>query len=121
MRSRLAGLTLMLLLAGRLHAQEPAATDPVPAAQAAADASKADAPEKSDTPLKDKRRESVEIGFVLIGGIGILGVFVIAFALVWGRRIRRRAQAGRSPSKLRDELWYLKSKPAAPGTEETDV
>ena len=38
MRAHLAGLVLMLLLAGRLHAQEPAATDPVPAAQAAADA-----------------------------------------------------------------------------------
>lgn len=121
MRVDLAGWTMMMLLAGHFCTAAPAGEDPVPAAEAVADAAKSAPAATSDAAKRDKRRESVEIGFVLIGGIGILGVFAIAFALLWGRRIRRRAQGGRGPSKLRDELWYLKSKPAAPGSEETDV
>lgn len=108
-----------------LRADEPIAEKPTAVEQPVETASSVEDPDpaekKAQAARQEKVKETIEIGFVLLGGIGILGVFLIAFALIYGRRLRRQVQAGRSPSQVRDELWYLKAKPPAQNLEDTDA
>lgn len=57
-----------------------------------------------------ERKQAYEIGMILLAGIGFLGIFLIAFVLIYSRSVRRKIRAGRKPTAPRDDLWYLKSK-----------
>ena len=58
-----------------------------------------------------EQKKQLEIGMILVGGILILGVFLLVLTLLTSRRFKRTIAQGRQPSQPRDELWYLKNPP----------
>jgi hypothetical protein len=71
----------------------------------------------AETALKKRK---LEIGMILTAGIFLLGMFLVVVTLIYGRRTRRQIAAGRGPSQVRDELWYLKNKSAKSSIGEQD-
>lgn len=104
---------------GSLEVSTPAAASEsgaVEDGETAASGAKAD-----DGEAEKERQKNAKIGMVFVAGIGFLGVFLIAFILIYGRRLRRQLKHKRTPTQARDELWYLKSKPERPEREDADA
>ncbi len=62
----------------------------------------------SGNSQEEVQKRKLEIGMILVAGILMLGLFLVAVILVYGRRTRRRLALGRGESSPRDDLWYLK-------------
>ena len=94
------------------------ASHPVQALQAEVEKSQIDQIEEKANPLGDvekkKRMErNLDIGTVLLGGIIILGILLIAIVMILGKQFRRIAREPLPNVKQNDPLWYLKEKPKA--------
>ncbi|MDC0307562.1 MAG: hypothetical protein P8M30_03755 [Planctomycetaceae bacterium] len=73
-----------------------------------------------DEEDEDLKKRKLEIGIILTAGIFLVGLFLVAVTLIYGRRTRRQIAAGRGPSQARDELWYLKHAKSQPAENESD-
>lgn len=100
--------TLSLLLVTVLAA---AADEPLPAGPETG-AMPATEPAREPADRDQAARRAYSVGTVLLGGILMLGVTMIAVALMWGNRARRIARQELPPIAPRDELWFLRKKPA---------
>ena len=72
----------------------------------------------SATQLRRKqRRRAGSIGLVLLGLIAGIGIFLVAFIMIWGHRIRRIArQSGQCT--VPDQLWFLRGRNDSNGSVE---
>lgn len=107
MSPRFIGLALGVLATSvisstSLAQQSPATSRAMSIADAAQDNSAIDQQD-------DIKKRKLEIGMILTSGVLILGIFLIAMILLYGRRLRRQLALGREPTQPRDELWYLKN------------
>ncbi len=59
------------------------------------------------------RRERVASAVLMLAGLICTGVVLVAFVLIWGRRVRRLAAQGLQKCAPVDELWFLKQRSAA--------
>lgn len=66
-----------------------------------------------DSPEKKKQKRLVEVGFILLVGIGMLGGLLIVITLVLGFYSRRRVQTGKKEPTRFDPFWYLRTNPKA--------
>jgi hypothetical protein len=78
--------------------------------------------QSSDSEDEDQnlKKRKLEIGIILTAGIFLVGLFLVAVTLIYGRRTRRQIAMGRGPSQARDELWYLKHAKDQPAKNEID-
>lgn len=63
--------------------------------------------------LQKQRERAGSIGLVLLGLVVGVGVFLLAFTVIWGHRVRRIARHRAGAKSAIDELWYLRHPPAA--------
>lgn len=113
-RMLLAGCWLGLCLAGagRLHAApEDADTQggEPPAAPSAAE----QPGEQRPTVDPEFKKKNLSQAFVMLGGIIVGGTLLLLVVVMWGNRTRRFARSPLPNVAKRDELWFLKPKPAA--------
>ena len=106
-RLLLAGCWLSLCLATvtRLHAAPPesetAKSDPV--------AAPVDGEKRA--PVDPELKKWVWQAVVMLGGIIVVGTFLLLVVVLWGNRTRRLARKPLPAVARRDELWFLKPKP----------
>ncbi len=111
-RRLLAGMLLVFgLLPGRSMAQDK----PVPGGMANEASPTEDAPSESAGATTDERKQNlVSILWMLLGGVGILGVAMVGMALIWGSHARRLARHTDHRPTQQDEFWYLRTPPPPP-------
>jgi len=61
------------------------------------------------TPAEKKRRKNfLSIAWLLLIGVGVVGLLLLLIVLFIGSSIRRMARQPAPQAPLRDQLWYLK-------------
>ena len=74
----------------------------------------------SDDLAQRKRKRAADVAVVLLGGIVCIGVVLLAFVLLWGRRTRRIARQRSSKPTTLDGTWYLKPDKQVPSSSADD-
>lgn len=67
-----------------------------------------DGEKTGDDEEKERQRNRVIAGLLVVGGIVMVGVAIITGALLWGARTRRIARQRGECSAQHDPLWYLR-------------
>lgn len=75
-----------------------------------ADPAPAEAPDQAPVPPNEaEKRKKATAATAAIGGIAILGIGVIAWTMLWARRLRRFARdPGPAQTTLGNDFWFLK-------------
>ena len=74
------------------------------------------APEAADlhdspSPLPRKHQSGPDtfiVSILILAGIAMVGIFILAFIIIWGQRLRRFVRKPFPKQSLGDELWYLR-------------
>lgn len=106
-------LGLCLVATDRSHA---AGDDSDPAS--AESATPSERPFRADIDPELKTR-TLSQAFVMLGGIIVGGTLLLLVVVMWGNRTRRFARRPLPHVAKRDDLWFLKPKPADQGPHET--
>lgn len=70
----------------------------------------ADESEEDLTPAeKERRKNYLSIAWLLLIGVGVIGLLLLLMVLFIGSSIRRVARTPTPNATLRDQLWYLKT------------
>lgn len=76
-----------------------------------------DATEEDLTPAeKERRKNYLSIAWLLLIGVGVIGLLLLLMVLFIGSSIRRVARTPAPNATLRDQLWYLKPGAANDGS-----
>ena len=76
---------------------------------------------ESKPPMsKGERKRTLGAALLAVAGIGIGGAFLVAFVVLWGARLRRRIRQPSSTQSIKDDFWYLRSKPAVTDSSEDE-
>ncbi|MBB02494.1 MAG: hypothetical protein CMJ47_07610 [Planctomyces sp.] len=68
-----------------------------------------DSTEEDLTPAeKERRKNYLSIAWLLLIGVGVIGLLLLLMVLFIGSSIRRVARTPAPNATLRDQLWYLK-------------
>ena len=73
-----------------------------------------------DPKTRDPKQtqKSLWLAFMMLGGIIVGGTLLLLMVVMWGNRTRRFARSPLPNVAKRDELWFLKPKPATGEPEE---
>lgn len=122
-----AGLAAFILLASQfsivVNADPPESSltgTAKPAEQASLDEADTNTKTEDEKKAKTQRKRLVEIAFILLAGIAMLGGLLIAMTLVIGFFYRRQSRTRTPKSPRFDPFWYLRTNSPEPDTETGD-
>ena len=97
------------ILVGTATGQEDQAVAPLPPKPHVEAGQEADAQQPEDAPVGAEKMKKASAGIAAIAAIAILGIGVIAFTMIWARRVRRLARdPGPAQTTLGNDFWFLK-------------
>ena len=96
-------LTAMLCMLGpqTVCAQPSAEPEPVEFAHS-------DAPGDGEEMREKRKRASATAGILALFGVALAGIAMLAFVIIWGRRLRRISHQPYPEVRRTDDLWFLK-------------